>query len=155
VSSPPRTFAMRWPGIAFGCWLLAVAPLAADEPKKFDLLRLPPAASGTMDFVRDIQPIFAKNCLACHGSAKQRGGVRLDDAIAAQKGGNTGPIILPGKATQSRLLIVVSGLDSELVMPPKEKTPLTKEEIGRLRAWIEQGAKWPQAVGSSASTAKS
>jgi len=69
---------MRRLGIAFGYWLLAITPLAADELKKIDPRQLPAAASGTIDFARDIQPILAKNCLACHGPAKQRGGLRLD-----------------------------------------------------------------------------
>ncbi len=146
---------MRRLGVACGCWLLAVARFAAVEPAQIDAQKLPPAAFGTIEFVRDIAPIFAKNCYACHGPQKQRGGVRLDDGAAALKGGNSGRIIVAGKPAESRLLIVMSGLDAEVIMPPKEKMPLTKAEIGRLRAWIEQGAKWPQKAGSQASGAKS
>src|SRR5262249_40830270 len=56
---------------------------------------------------------------------------------------NSGPVLLPGRASQSRLLLVVAGLDADLRMPPEGKPRLTAPEIGRLRAWIDQGAKWP------------
>ncbi len=139
--------------VALACCILG-GSAAADAPK-IDPTRLPPAAKETIDFVRDIQPIFAKHCLACHGPTKQRGGLRLDDGSAAGKGGNSGPILVPGKPAESRLLILVSGLDSDLVMPPKEKAPLGKADLGRLRAWIEQGAKWPQAAIGVSKVAKS
>ncbi|MCI0684967.1 MAG: PSD1 and planctomycete cytochrome C domain-containing protein [Gemmataceae bacterium] len=145
---------MRRLGLWLGCWLSGL-PVVAAEPANIDPRKLPAATPGTIDFARDIEPIFAKNCYSCHGPEKQRGGVRLDDAAAALKGGNSGTIIVPGKAAASRLLIVVAGLDRDLVMPPKEKMPLTAAEVGRLRAWIEQGAKWPRQAGGTTSAAKS
>jgi mono/diheme cytochrome c family protein len=144
----------RLAGWIIGC-LLAGSSLGASEPLKIDARRLPPAAPEAIDFARDIEPIFAKNCLACHGAAKQRGGVRLDDGAAALKGGNSGAFLVPGKPLESRLLILVAGLNAELVMPPKEKTSLTTAEIGRLRAWIEQGAKWPRQTSGAGLGAKS
>src|SRR5262249_8250757 len=50
----------------------------------------------------------------------------------------------PGDPAHSRLLTLVAGLDPELKMPPEGRPALTPEEVGRLRAWIEQGAKWPR-----------
>jgi hypothetical protein len=133
--------------------LVVFAPLlaAADGKPK----ALPPATKQAIDFARDIQPIFARACITCHGPDKQRGGLRLDDGVAAQKGGNGGAVIKPGDAAGSRLLKLVAGLDEELKMPPEGRTPLTAEEIGRLRAWIEQGAKWPQAAGGAVVRARS
>lgn len=121
-----------------------LGPLLAQQTTKIDVKKLPPAAPGAVDFRSDIKPIFAKSCVSCHGPMKQRGGLRLDDADAALKGGNSGPVIVPAKALASRLLHVVAGLDPEVTMPPKEKPPLTVQEIAKLRAWIEQGAKWPR-----------
>lgn len=146
---------MRSLGMLLACKLLTTALAVGADPIQAGAVKLPPAAIGTMDFARDIEPIFAKNCVSCHGPRKHRGGVRLDDAGAAMKGGNSGPIIVAGDAVKSRLLIVVAGLDREVVMPPKEKTPLTQAEVGRLRAWIEQGAKWPQKSGVAAANARS
>jgi hypothetical protein len=121
---------------------LANALRAADDAK-LDLSKLPPAASGTVDFSRDIQPIFVRVCQKCHGTEKQKGGLRLDDGIEALKGGNSGAVIQPGDGSHSRLLHLVAGLDPDLHMPPRGPA-LTADEIGRLRAWIDQGAKWPK-----------
>jgi len=143
--------------VALG-WIAALvsiaAPLLANDPAKLDMSKLPPASSAAVDFTRDIQPLLAKHCLTCHGPDKQRGGLRLDDAKAALAGGNSGAVIVPGKGADSRLLHLVAGLDAEVVMPPKGRTPLTRDEVARLRAWIDQGAKWPAAA-AVAKTARS
>src|SRR5207248_2545012 len=81
---------------------------------------------------------------------KGRGGLRLDDGPAALRGGNSGPVIKPGDAAHSRLVAVVSGSDPDLRMPPAKRPPLTPEEVGRLRAWIDQGAKWPPSEAAAA-----
>jgi hypothetical protein len=115
---------------------------------------LPPATERGVDFARDVKPILETSCVSCHGPAKQRGGLRLDSREDAMKGGNGGPVIEPGKST-SRLLARVAGLGGEQPMPPKGKVPLTAEQIGHLRAWIEQGAKWPADGGTIAAVVKS
>jgi hypothetical protein len=117
--------------------------VCAEEPRP-DPAKLPPAAKLTADFRRDVRPLFARACVSCHGADKQKGGLRLDDRTGALEGGNSGKVIKPGDAAASRLLVLVAGLDSELKMPPEDKTPLTPEEVGVLRAWIEQGASWPK-----------
>src|SRR5262245_60599855 len=116
-----------------GLGLCGLLPLwAADAPKP----SLPPAAAGSVDFARDVQPILTKSCLNCHNAAKRRGGLRLDDAAAALAGGDSGAVIVPGaKAAEGRLLHVVAGLDTEVKMPP-DGPPLTAAEVGTLRAWI-------------------
>jgi hypothetical protein len=123
--------------------LLAGLLWAADEKPK-PAPPLPPAATDPMDFQRDIQPILVKACLSCHCAAKQKGGVRLDDGAEAMKGGNAGAVIKPGDSARSRLIHVIGGLDPEVKMPPDEKKALSAAEIGKLRAWIDQGAKWPK-----------
>src|SRR5262249_50272177 len=78
---------------------------------------LPPAFAGTVEFAKDIRPILERSCWKCHGPDKSKGGLRLDDAKAALAGGNSGPVIQIGeKASQSKLLILVAGLDAELKM---------------------------------------
>jgi Protein of unknown function (DUF1553)/Protein of unknown function (DUF1549)/Planctomycete cytochrome C len=146
-----RTLAL-WLPVILGCLALASVPttVPADEKPARDVGKLPPAATGGIDFQHDIQPILARSCVPCHSAAKQRGGLCLDDGVEALKGGNSGPSIKPGDVRQSRLLQLVAGLDSDLKMPPEGKPPLTVEEVGRLRAWIEQGAKWPKPSGPSA-----
>jgi hypothetical protein len=121
--------------------LLAGVIRAADAPKP-EPSPLPPAAAGPIDFQRDIRPILVRACQKCHGAEKQKGGLRLDDGAEALKGANSGPVIKPGDARHSRLLHLVAGLDPDLKMPPRGPA-LTVAEVGRLRAWIDQGAKWP------------
>ena len=126
--------------LVLGCLFLAAvlgtpvtATRAADEPKPRPR-PLPAAAPGTIDFQRDIKPILTRTCLTCHGPEKQRGGLRLDSRKAVLEGGNSGPVLKPGDPASSRLLFIVAGLDADLHMPPKGKTPLTPREIGQLRA---------------------
>jgi hypothetical protein len=128
-------------------FLLIGALRAAEAPQAPDLGKLPPAASGTMDFPRDVQPILAAKCVACHGPSRQRGGLRLDRAADLLKGGDSGPVLKPGDPQGSRLLLLVAGLDPDVKqMPPAPKPPLSPAEVGKLRAWIEQGAAWPRDV---------
>ncbi len=108
-----------------------------------DLSKLPPPASAPVDFSKDIQPILEASCLRCHGVVKPKGGFRLDSRDAALRGGANGPVILPGRSAESRLIHAVARLDAETQMPPAGKgEPLTPEQIGKLRAWIDQGARW-------------
>lgn len=119
--------------------------------EKVDPDKLPPAAEGKMDFVKDIKPILDRSCVRCHNSTPPRpnkqfdqGGLRLDNREAAMKGGESGVVIVPGKGGRSRLIHVVAGLDPVVSMPPRGKDRLSKEDIGKLRAWIDQGAAWPE-----------
>ena len=122
---------------------LVLASLSAIEGLSAERPLLPPAAAREIDFVRDIQPIFRARCLSCHDGAKQRGGLRLDLKSAAFKGGETfASAIIPGKSADSPLVRLVAGLEEGLQMPP-EGERVSGEQIGLLRAWIDQGAKWP------------
>ena len=67
-------------------------------------------------------------------------GLRLDQKDAALKGGKAGVDILPGKSAESRLIRLVAGLDQKF-MPPMG-AHLTADEVGLLRAWIDQGLEW-------------
>ena len=123
--------------------LLGAATLVAAEGKKPDLSKLPPAGSQTgLTFDKDIKPVFEKSCAKCHGTEKQKGKLRLDSREAALKGGEDGKMIIPGKSVDSPLVWSIARLDDDSAMPPKDKgDPLTKEQVGLIRAWIDQGAK--------------
>src|SRR5450759_5854358 len=114
--------------------LLAWVPLLAAEDA------LPPAARIKIEFARDIEPLLASRCLACHGALQQMSGLRLDQKAAALKGGAAGVDILPGKSAGSRLIRLVAGLDQKF-MPPMG-AHLTAKEVGILRAWIDQVLEW-------------
>lgn len=103
------------------------------------------AADPAVVFVRDVQPIFQRACLRCHGPEKQKGEFRVDiRQITLQGGESYAPNIVPGKSADSPLIRFVAGT-GDLVMPP-EGDRLTAAEIEMLRRWIDQGAKWPDAV---------
>lgn len=74
--------------------------------------------------------------------------MRLDDQQRALTGGDSGAEVIPGKSAESRLVRMISGTDEDFGrMPPEGKgQPLTAAEIGLIRAWIDQGAKWPNAA---------
>ncbi|MCB1021751.1 MAG: DUF1549 domain-containing protein, partial [Acidobacteria bacterium] len=103
---------------------------------------LPPAAERAVDFRKDIQPLFEQRCYACHGEANQINGLRLDRKKDALAGGHSGPAIVPGDSANSRLVHLLAGYRVKVVMPPAGP-PLTPEQIGLVRAWIDQGADWP------------
>ncbi len=105
---------------------------------------LPPPAQRNVYFVHDIKPIFSSRCQVCHSEGVLSGGLRLDVREAALQGGASGPAILPGRSAESRLIQFVSGIPPEMLMPQAGER-LSDEEIGLLRAWIDQGAEWPDA----------
>lgn len=122
---------------------VSAADDAKKEAAKVDVTKLPPAATKKVDFAKDIQPIFKKSCIECHESGGAMGGLKLDKKEPAMKGGESGPSIIPGKSEKSILIHYVAGLVKDMEMPPKDQgEPLTKEQIGLLRAWIDQGANW-------------
>jgi hypothetical protein len=128
--------------------LLALRTLGGAEPAAKPA-ELPPTASRPVDFVRDIEPILAAKCNHCHGADEQQGYLRLDARAIVMRGGQSGPLLEPGKSAASLLIHRVAGLGTEPRMPLEDEA-LSHDEIGLLRAWIDQGAKWPDGVGSPA-----
>jgi mono/diheme cytochrome c family protein len=106
---------------------------------------LPPPATVTVDFARDIKPLFDASCVKCHGRGSAKGGFSLDSRETFLAGGDSGPAAESGRSTESYLIELVSGLDPENVMPVKGSR-LTPEQVGLMRAWIDQGLVWPDEV---------
>ena len=106
--------------------------------------KLPPTANIQADFNRDVKPILQANCYSCHGRSQQLSGLRLDIKVPALRGGDSGVVIIPGNSAQSKLIRRLAGSELGLQMPPTG--PLSAEEIGVLRAWIDQGARWADAT---------
>jgi hypothetical protein len=108
-----------------------------------DITKLPPvAAKANVSFEKDIKPVLEKACFKCHGEEKQKAKLRVDSVAAIKKGSENGEVIVVGKSEKSSLVHTVAGLVEDMQMPPEGKAdPLTKEQIGLLRAWIDQGAK--------------
>ena len=115
-----------------------------------DLSKLPPAATRPVDFAKDIEPLLAHNCHSCHGAKKQESALRLDSRADALKGGELfeGRAIVPGKSAESVLVQAVAHVHPDLKMP-KKGDRLTAEQVGLVRAWIDQGAVWPESTVAS------
>ncbi|MCO8122921.1 PSD1 and planctomycete cytochrome C domain-containing protein [Stieleria sp. TO1_6] len=105
--------------------------------------RLAASDSKTVDFLSEIQPILRDNCYECHAGTTQEGGLNLGIKAKAMQGGDSDAAILAGKSNESLLIQLVSGVDEDRLMPPEGNEPLTEEQIGLLRSWIDGGARWP------------
>ncbi len=107
-----------------------------------------PVASAAVDFVKDIQPILENNCLSCHREGHVKGGVRLDTLEQAITSGDNGAALVPGKSAKSPMYTtLVLPDDDDLLMPPKKKGgPLPKATSDLVRAWIDEGALWPEGI---------
>jgi hypothetical protein len=112
-----------------------------------DTTKLPPAASKTgVTYATDIKPMFDKSCVRCHGDQKPKAHLRLDSLDGVLKGSEDGKVILPGDSAGSVLVhnIAHLGDPDDYMPPPRNKAgipPLTPEQIGLIRAWIDQGGK--------------
>ncbi len=102
-----------------------------------------------VEFERDILPILAARCLFCHGEMKQSGGLRLDAKVNAMRGGQSGPVIVPGKAAESLLYKRISAASDDERMPPTGER-LSAPQITLIKTWIEAGALWPDAESTRA-----
>jgi hypothetical protein len=103
-----------------------------------------------VSFSNDIQPILQNSCWKCHGAAIQLSKLDLRTRGAALKGGDHGPSLVPGKAEESRLYRLVSGLEKP-AMPMDGK--LSAEQIAVIKDWIEQGAPWDNSAAAAAAAA--
>ena len=95
-----------------------------------------------VNYIKHIKPVLTERCVACHGVLKQEGGLRLDTAVLAIKGGESGAAIIPGDSGTSLLVNRVTSTDASERMPP-EGEPLKPDQIASLRNWIEQNAEAP------------
>jgi ankyrin repeat protein len=110
------------------CWLAGTA--AAETDSK-------------VDFGRDVLPLLRQNCMTCHGPNVQMNNFRLDRRSTAMRGG-TRSVIVPGSSASSRLYLRLVGKEFGNQMPPTGA--LKPEQAAVIKAWIDQGAEWPDAL---------
>ncbi|MBP87596.1 MAG: hypothetical protein CMJ64_12870 [Planctomycetaceae bacterium] len=107
---------------------IAIAPLDRNDP---------------IDFQKEIVPILQKKCLACHSTSEQQGELILETPQMMLKGGDTGASVVAGKGAES-LLLKLASHQEEPFMPPLDNdvgaAPLTPQELGLIKLWIDQGA---------------
>ena len=109
---------------------------------------LPPASTKTgVTFDTDIKPIFTASCMPCHSSTgpkKPKAGLALDTLAGTLKGDRDGVVLKAGDSAHSDLVMSVAhiGDDPDGFMPKGHNAKmLTPDQIGLIRAWIDQGAK--------------
>ena len=96
-----------------------------------------------VSFEREILPLFRKACLACHNATEANGKLVLETPVTILKGGESGPAVVARNGVAS-LLLKVAAQQVEPKMPPADNDvgakPLTSQELGLLKLWIDQGA---------------
>ncbi len=128
---------------------LTLSVLSADPPSApaAGAGKLPPPADRKgVTYAADIKPIFDRSCATCHGADRPKGRLRLDNLDGVLKGGGSGKVVIPGNSAGSLLIRNAAHTgDPRAYMPPPNNRsniqPLTSDQIGLLRAWIDQGAK--------------
>jgi ankyrin repeat protein len=109
-----------------------------------------PRTASSIDFARDVQPIFRQRCYGCHGPSLHRNGLRLDRRRDAMRGG-TASVIGPGNSEGSRLYLRLVGNEAGTRMPPNGG-PLGPDQVQAIKDWIDQGAEWPDAASADVRT---
>jgi hypothetical protein len=108
-------------------------------------VRLLVAAPGdaSMEFFESrIRPFLVADCQDCHGAQRQRGGLRVDSREALLRGGDSGPAVVPGKASESRLFRAIRHVGTDLAMP-KDRPRLPETVVRDVARWIDDGAVFP------------
>jgi WD40 repeat protein len=95
-----------------------------------------------VSFEKDIEPVLANKCHVCHSGSVTEGKLDMGSYASLMKGGKHGQPIVPGKSSQS-LLVLLAGKTRKPFMPPKTEEPLTPEELALIKLWIDQGSKPP------------
>lgn len=92
-------------------------------------------------FARHVYTVLDTKCVACHGTNKEQGGLRLDSYESLMAGGKDGVVIAPRNPDGSLLLKKVTLPPNDPhFMPAEGRAPLTPDEIARIRAWVLAGA---------------
>ena len=107
------------------------------------------AQAPKVDFGRDVLPIFRQNCIGCHGPAMATSGLRLDRKSSVFKAGLRR--VVPGSLQNSFLYHRLIGTEYGMQMPPTGA--LKPAQIAIIKAWIEQGAEWPESLSNEAERA--
>ena len=105
----------------------------------------PALAGSRVQFNRQIRPLLSDACFQCHGpdESNRKGGLRLDVADAARKGGDSGPLLVAGNVEESELWKRLVSTDPDVVMPPPKSGKVLKpEQLAVLKQWIIEGGEY-------------
>src|SRR5579864_4954855 len=107
--------------------------------------RFASAEEPTVEFNRDIRPIFSDKCYTCHGPDKsnRKSKLRFDTEAGAKADLGGHFAIVPGDLEKSELVRRITAENKAMRMPPVYSgATLSDREIGLIRDWVAQGAKW-------------
>ena len=99
------------------------------------------AAEAPPSYARQIKPFLARYCVECHPTMFPDGGLSLDTFKGLMKGGDNGPVVVPGKPDESKIPLVLEGKAKPSMPPKSAKNRPKPEEIAHVRAWVAAGAK--------------
>ena len=118
--------------------LFLAASVGAAEPS------LAPTATQLEFFEKEVRPVLADHCYKCHGEKKQKSGLRLDSREYVLKGGELGPVVVPGNPETSRLILSINHVKAtDVYAMPGEDDKLPPKAIAALTEWVRQGLPWP------------
>jgi len=120
---------------------LLSATCVAEDAKPIAIVDVEHA--GPVNFEKEVLPLLAKNCLACHNTKKAEAALVLETPASILKGGDSGPAVVAGKSGESLLLKVASHQD-EPMMPPADNSvgavAFTGQQLGLIKRWVDEGA---------------
>ena len=103
-----------------------------------------PTAAQLEFFEKEVRPVLADNCYKCHGPKKQKSSLRLDSRELILKGGEVGPVVVPGKPEASRLILAINHTKAKDVEAmPSADEKISPKAIAALTEWVRQGLPWP------------
>ena len=103
-------------------------------------------------FEARVRPILVDRCIKCHGPQKRSSNLRLDSRLAALKGGDSGPALVPLKPEESLLIQAIAHTHEDLKMPPDGKLP--EPSVAIIKQWVALGAPWSAISSKHASSTR-
>ena len=111
------------------------------------------AAEAPIVFVRDVWPLFARDCISCHSVKQRYANLQLDSPARILQGGDIGVAVVPGQPEKSELVRRLTLPPESPDRMPRERKALTPAELARIQRWIAEGAQFGDWVGMGAAKA--
>ncbi|MEJ2179089.1 MAG: hypothetical protein P8Y28_01300 [Gammaproteobacteria bacterium] len=103
------------------------------------------SSTSQISFTKQVFPILTTHCLSCHtseGEGFKKSGLNMETYDSLMKGTKFGPVIVPGNALSSSLVILIEGkADPTIKMPHGSLQMIPQNERDTIKQWIQQGAK--------------
>jgi WD40 repeat protein len=110
----------------------------------------PAQPKGQISFINDVAPVLRKNCFGCHDTKRKKGKLDMTAFESFLKGGKHENVIVPAKSKNSHIIHVLTSTGVGRMPPEEVGSPLPKEQIDLIAAWIDQGAKLDAGIDAKA-----